>query len=1592
MRKKIVEHGDRQALLTLVTQFKRDVDEPLNGEQETFLHLACKAGHLDVIRTLIEVCGCNVNVMDRQGNTPCLIACANGHLKVMNYFRYCQYHSKFDCSNHAGDTLLHAACQSGSVPLVRWVILTCMSQVHIKLNMYYDEVFSYLQENLGKKETFFFPINKLGYSPVHTACSKNHCKVIKFFFFEFSNYFESDLRDFIPSLKGLAYKLGHTGTLKMLCSNFKCTLDYQVHFARRDSHNGTFSIFKTLSPFITESHCRINKGKGECKPKRSIGILNQLMMKDKSEFFSTSEPLFFYAVRCGDKKYRDWCDDSLLTSCNDNGDTLLHAACVSGDYDIVKDIYALLMGLWNEEDLITEKNKMGNTCLHLACEWGFIDIANFLLEKRFSLKEVNKLNLTPLHIAVVYNRPDIVYHLWSLDVDRCVQTRFGETILHIVSADSDLNEFAQELLSHAEVKSLLNAKDKFGETPIFNAYRLPEVYRKEMVMILKDSDLCFTNDKKETLAYIAGRLKDFALLDSVLSQEKYPIQNQNTLKQTLLQVVLSLHDLSVAKHINNNTNKYVYKIKDDINLVDNFSDQTPLQSAYCQNDIEVFKFLLSIDGCDLDIQNLKDGNALLHFICSDYRKEFAEQCLEKCSLETVNKEGNTPLHIAASKSDIELLGCLLKGVKKDLTSQTNDKGDNLLHIVAALKEGEVVLDSLLARNLVNVLSKNLITGDTAVHIAFNKQLMPNLLCLLKHCPKYSEVDYESLCNIHKFTPFYMRLIDKLDFFSNLVDNFQPVLYYPGAVNVQLGAGSNTPVNMPVFFHFIYLMNQNNSNTECCKYLQFIQRVLSNPSCRDDLLQLRDSHNNTLLHYIALIKASDCYCYGDKNTIFHDIYDLSLKIQDKNINHLNSSNYAPIHLACCTGNDRMIWALLKHPEGSILINEKSERGSPMELYRSHSNSDADSFLVSHGAHPKKQYIKDTQNMHPSLKVFVIGNSGVGKTTLIDAVKRLFLNDQTYTTSDQTSTIGVLSSEMVFQDLVYDFKDFGGHTEFEMVRSISFQSILLSATKSHIPLPLYVLLVLKSTDSLENKKRQIDRWMEFLLRHINENGSFVHVILVCTHADKLGNSSDENEKIFQHFKATVSSPLIYSGLEVLLNGKIRDASPLGKLRQYFERTFFHFKKSFSLSDSAKLMFHYLNKQSFIIKFGTLKENIREYQKFKLSDQGVIQFVHNDRDRNIGIIPQDDDSLSDCITRLHNFGSISLLLNSHDKADCWVVNKQMEVALHSKVMSFLAPGEMQDNNNCLQLKNNVGLVPEAELLQYFIKQNLNIDPKVIIPYLLSNEICTRVQGGQLDIIDDEKCFENDKALFIPSLIKKTKDMKASINPRGPFLVIWSMESKINFDIVFTNSLLLNLAFKFSSKDESHYKRRLFIWKTGLFWSTEDQIEVLVEFCEGNKLSLTIHSTSGQGNNMLYNYTKYRCEVIREIRKIRRKCLLQDDASCDDKEYFHYPAENLMTNDTQFLVQDILNCFKKEFSSRTVYNKDEGRYIHLEKILLFDPFICLQSSHLKNLKNLRIDEFSEDCRNFFKFLRNQGIELSLSSLQEYSIFDVEDITSLTV
>ncbi|KAI8027719.1 Protein ACCELERATED CELL DEATH 6 [Camellia lanceoleosa] len=112
----------------------------------------------------------------------------------------------------------------------------------------------------------------------------------------------------------------------------------------------------------------------------------------------------------------------------------------------------------------------------------------------------------------------------------------------------------------------------------------------------------------------------------------------------------------------------------------------------------------------LECQSTPTGNTVLHIASLNGRSQCVEHVLSTCTplLKTVNKKGETPLHIAARKGYADIVGALIEcartqgkdmesgfGVVEEMVRMVNEEKDTALHM--AVRNGWVKVGELLVR-------------------------------------------------------------------------------------------------------------------------------------------------------------------------------------------------------------------------------------------------------------------------------------------------------------------------------------------------------------------------------------------------------------------------------------------------------------------------------------------------------------------------------------------------------------------------------------------------------------------------------------------------------------------------------------------------------------------------------------------------------------------------------------------------------------------------------------------------------------------------------------------------------------------------------
>ena len=1450
--------------------------EGCNGA--TLLHIACKEGKLDIVRALCEVYGCTLDVQDNLGNTPCHLACENGRFEIMAYFYFSQFSLTCSLQNNLGETWLHLATKCGSIPLIRLIAfahipsLSNFTSLGKLVNFNDDILFVCFHKNNFRKllnsfETQFKP-DLHGNTPLHVACRENNLTVIKFYLSELKLVLSFDFNMFIPSLLTLACQLRRLEIVEYLSQYHDLLL-------------------------LTGPHER-------------SGLVREIFVFGSSKI--QIEAAIFLAARRGDYQlYTLLLKSFSLQVTNSCKDTLLHAACMSGNFNMFIEVFSSF-----EHDQIDpqSKNINGNTCLHIACIWGWCEIAEYLISKDFSIDNQNKKGDTPIHLAIRKNKKG-VFDILVKKSDLNVKNALGETPLHIATCDHDGLEYVKAITADSNFESI-NVRDTYGDTPLFNACRTKNENMIIYLMNLPKCNLLIVNEKYETIANIACRLSLRKILENFFKKiEHYPNKLRNYLGRTLVHIACMAGNLDLMDFLVSIPK--IYDLGEDINLLDKVYELTPLQYACIKKNSKLVKHLLKLRDCCADTKNM-NGNTVLH-ICSIYNlEEIAKICMHHCSLTVRNEDGDTPLHLACKKENFALAYLYIDAECNKMDKYINKEGKNALH-VAAGQEGSLKTLQYMIESKKFTSNFQGSSGNTALHFAFQKGVTSNAEFLLKCKTTWLNSKHQS--------PLYFATNERhFEFIESIVKKCDTYMFMSCTINYIGRYKTTEKVKLPFIFYLFQKLLEDHSNFHQCEN---IIDMLMDLNIHPDIKEMKDPCGNTILHYACMCNYSETIA---------KLFDTMCKEMD--VNCLNKEFFSPLYYACRNRQDWMMFRLFQDSKNNAI---KSLQDMESSLGTICCNSQGKQrYLIAQGVANVFNLpsvvgvvIKDSL----SIGILVLGNSAVGKTTLIRTLKMMITDDREYRAVTEPTT-GIIKEEFIsFKNKHrYIFYDFAGQVEFETVHSVHLQNLFTSGDKNQFTF----LLLVNGTDTIEQNKKQIDKWISFVRGHVRINSTTVHVVLICTHDDKFDNHEDQKQRkiaLTEYFKMCGADPLLKHDYPIFVNGTKADTSPVAQVMNYLEDMFISCEPvEFNIiTDEVLLHIQQWYSES-PCQIKDFIDKIKQNRKFELDSNRLIRV--SGAEPNM-IIPQELNSLVIHLNQLFCQHDILLLKpRESEPLDWWIVGSEVQNELFSKANSLFSPDYFPDHAHSLDTYNT-GVVPLSILTE--ILRDLKLETQLAINYLISLEYCTEISDETANIGSSNS--KNEKKLyFFPGLIKNEKDDKIveEVTKTDCITSGLIIENSQFWDLRFLHILLLRLTYQFAVEKKQYYNRRIHLWKNGLQVFTDKLIELILELKHDKVICLFLRCN--QETSSKIDLAQVRQSVIKVIRSLSEE-MSQTDSTSNISESIVYPhpqSFSSMEDCIKIPLPELVDIFRKP-TNRRAYFLSDNKPVFLRQLFHFEPYVFLES-----------------------------------------------------
>ena len=1534
----------------MITKLGTDLSNFLHVElagSKNLLHLICgKLGDLDTLKCIVESSDCSqyLAVIDGQGQTPLHYACIFRHIDIV---RYLVSEKEYDptIKNSLGESLLHVSCKSHWVEIdkallfIKFLIATCKLDFDACDCYGSSPLMLLLQRNPFMTNSIAKYLivecrcdlsitNRHGNTALHIAAMTGNILAVRLLLLQ-SYYTDSEIAAAIKLNNG---EISTTidEILQVLPGDLNCGLYTQNSEAliplllaeKMDRREIVTLLIHVMYKYPDESgNTPLHLA---CKA-RNLHLVEKIVhMNNCATFASNNDGDTPLHIIVDSSRGDSMCIKLLITAgCdvvhqNNNGDTPLHLASSCGNIEAVK---LILQSIAHSKSCVKQKNNMGKSPLYLAFINDHLHIASLLITGQ----DFNELELDDATLNVLDESLGTVKWIIKEGINpaQVLMLKFldSRSFLHIACGTVGDLDAVQSLARPG--KGNFNMKDDNGWTPLHHAcfHGHPDIVE------------CLVNNLVQECEYEA----------SIIKFRPSPLQlacESNNSEHALLRIVKFL---TAKGGCDPNTKTYnggtllIYLLKT------------------MNTKLSIMHYLITEYRCDL-VAKTRNGDTALHIACSsttsnvDIIPMIAARG-DCCTSKIKNRSGSVPLHLACLGANAQVVKTLLEQFKgKCGLYEINNRRQTPLQ--AALSQRVKRSDD---KSIVQMLIDEMFRqpdeeGNTPLHMACETLNMP-LLRLISES-KECDVNHK---NNNGDTALHVacrsRNYDVVNFVLNFDSKRNPESVSASVEINALNKSGDTPIHIA-----------------CRSKNLKIVRSLILKICDTNV---GDACGNTPLHIACeygVLKLCEAV------------------LKNCNINARNHSGDTPLLTACRYCRFEIIKLLINHPliqidvanhDGDTFLHvlcQSQACSSPIILYvlevthfdpnkknckgltaiEYTTNPFIIQELVRFGANPKDTSRMQVDTKHPPkpvTKVFIVGNTSVGKSTLTAALQKESSRIvEVFTPAKRVSgvedkTAGIIpydfDSKMYGQVTLYDF---AGHREF-----YSSHAVLLEKSVD-VSTPVF-LLVVDLRENYDDFKKSVLYWLSFLDNQCDVASKKPYIIIIGSHVDVLKSEKrkyDDKVQLIQHIQASsVITSMDIVGF-VAMDCQYPQSAGMIKLRQFLKDCCNHLRSNFveTIRFNAHCFLVYLSdkfKETKAVTFEQIVTVIR-HERETASDSSPLFFL-----------PHSYQTLFDLCHDLNDRGHILLLKDKQVPSNSWIVFDK-ESLLSEVTGTIFAPEGLRQYAD---LSSSTGVVPLTRLSEKFSSH----DPSMLAKLLTHLEYCHEISDQEiLQIIGDEAGSDDTVSsdmhtyLFFPALVKL--DAPANLwSPKTHFTNYCGWLLKCTkpdqfFTSRFLEVLLLRLAFSFAlissdsaaTTDTPVIQRKCSIWKNGIFWSNSDGVDTFVEVLPDSKI-VTAAMRFSEKNNLLA-LLELRSKVIQKV----IDAVMQFCSKVETTEYFIDPSDVILypiQTPTLYSMKDVTQVIFSRSSELMYVVPENGSALPIDALLTLEPYSLLHPAVVAELLN---------------------------------------------
>ena len=646
------------------------------------------------------------------------------------------------------------------------------------------------------------------------------------------------------------------------------------------------------------------------------------------------------------------------------------------------------------------------------------------------------------------------------------------------------------------------------------------------------------------------------------------------------------------------------------------------------------------------------------------------------------------------------------------------------------------------------------------------------------------------------------------------------------------------------------------------------------------------------------------------------------------------------------------------------------------------------LLSKEAKPTLSYLKKFREgehvnkvlSNMAIRIFVLGNPGVGKSTLVKAVKEVDSSSGQFfkkfakakVKGVETGTAGIIpydiQSDKLGNIIMYDC---AGDREFHAGHETVISSSLGSSAT-------VILLVINMTDEDQKMSTTLQYWLELINNKTSKKYSKPRVIIIGSHADLLKRAADIKSK--SELIAKIKDDLNYDGYEFIGQVNINccryQSKPMNDLHCVLSENC----KKIREAESMAIESHYFHLM-LLEKFSS--EPAITIQE---ADTKLTEISDSEQDLHFKFLKSEN--LIKICEQLNDHGKILFIKNHKKMQDSWVVLNEKFIL--SEVYGTIIAGIHKEyKKKC----TDTGVVCLSELTHLFP----DLSPNLIVQVLCYMEYCHEIQDvNLLSLLSSgtPSSSPNERYFFFPELValNKPQQLWHSDDQQG-YYTGWIIHCTEKFSSRFFKALILRLTFRFAltqpnlSSPEHHLAQQTIyrVWNKGIFWSNIYGGEAIVDIVEDNQLIIMTRSTEGKIVSM-----QLRSAIMSQVLDTKEELcpnVKLEESFIHPSDVLDYQCDPNKADVRKFSIVSIAKTVAK---CGEYVIQDNKFKLKLVELLPFEPYAIRCKEVLKSLFDEASPNFNKPVSD--KFIRDidSSTQLSQTTISYIELFANESGTQI--